>query len=143
MLCLGFSVKSLLQTRPPYKSLSLRYLSNLLLFRHQVSEPLSTLFDSQQTGLQDCPRLKARRFRLEQTRNIFWLGPPLTEMAVAMRSVKEGLTRFLLFEIRIEKPGRLIVKGSKLLRRCAPRISVVAFVKIGWVRSVQSSKLTA
>jgi hypothetical protein len=46
-----------------------------------------------------------------------------------MRSVKKGLIRFLLFEIRIEKPGQLIVKGSKSLRRFALRISVVPFVK--------------
>jgi hypothetical protein len=60
-----------------------------------------------------------------------------------MRSVKKGLTRFLLFEIRIEKSGELIVKGSKLLHCFAPRISRVALVKITWVRSVQSSKLAA
>jgi hypothetical protein len=41
MLCLGISVKIAFQSRPLYESLSVRYLSNLLLFRHQVSKSLS------------------------------------------------------------------------------------------------------
>jgi len=45
----GFYVKIASQTRPPYESLSLGYLSNLLFFCYQVSESLRKLFDSQQT----------------------------------------------------------------------------------------------